>query len=328
MTKTALRAVRLIQIQHLIYRNPLGITAHELAELCGTGIRTIQRDLLILQTELNFPVIKKGYDRYGLPDGYFLPPISLSLYEAVGLFLAARLVIKQTDEHNPHIESALERLCSILPSSVAKQLQQGIQHLSNKKANPEYLRTFEKAAIAWSTRRCMEFKYRSLKSSKAKEWIIAPYFVEITGTSYSTYVLGKVLKGEREGIITFKFDRMSEVRLLEETFEIPDGLKLDELLGSSWGVMWGEETEVKLRFTPQVTRRVKESIWHTSQTIEDLTDGGCIMTVRVGSVLEMTPWIRGWGVDVEVLQPKELRNEFKGWAKELDRMYNQDEEVR
>jgi proteasome accessory factor B len=328
MTKTALRAVRLIQIQHLIYRNPLGITAFELAELYGTGIRTIQRDLLILQTELNFPIIKKGYDRYGLPDGYFLPPISLSLYEAVGLFLAARLVIKQTDERNPHIESALERLCSILPISVAKQLQQGIQYLSNKKANTEYLRTFEKAAIAWSTRRCLKFKYRSLKSSKEKEWIIAPYFIEITGTSYSTYILGKVIKGEREGIITFKLDRMSDVRLLEENFEIPDGLKLDELLGSSWGVMWGEETEVKLKFSPQVTRRVKESIWHPSQVIEDLPDGGCIMTVRVGSVLEMTPWIRGWGVDVEVLQPDSLRNEFKIWAKELDGMYNQQEEVR
>jgi predicted DNA-binding transcriptional regulator YafY len=328
MTKTALRAVRLIQIQHLIYRNPLGITAFELAELYGTGIRTIQRDLLILQTELNFPIIKKGYDRYGLPDGYFLPPISLSLYEAVGLFLAARLVIKQTDERNPHIESALERLCSILPLSVAKQLQQGIQYLSNKKANTEYLRTFEKAAIAWSTRRCLKFKYRSLKSSKEKDWIIAPYFIEITGTSYSTYILGKVIKGEREGIITFKLDRMSDVRLLEESFEIPEGLKLDELLSSSWGVMWGEETEVKLRFSPQVTRRVKESIWHISQTIEDLPDGGCIMTVRVGSVLEMTPWIRGWGVDVEVLQPDSLRNEFKIWAKEMDRMYNRNEEVR
>jgi predicted DNA-binding transcriptional regulator YafY len=42
----------------------------------------------------------------------------------------------------------------------------------------------------------------------------------------------------------------------------------------------------------------------------------------------MTPWIRGWGVDVEVLQPDSLRNEFKGWAKELDRIYNQQEEVR
>jgi len=322
VTKTALRAVRLIQIQHFIYRNPQGITVHELAELCGTGVRTIQRDLLILQTELNFPIIKKGYDRYGLPDGYFLPPISLSLYEAVGLFLAARLVIKQTDERNPHIESALERLCSILPLSVAKQLQQSIQYLSNKKANPEYLHTFEKAAIAWSTHRCLEFKYRSLKSDKAKDWIIAPYFIEITGTSYSTYVLGKVIKGEREGIITFKLDRMSDVRLLEDSFDIPDGLKLDELLSSRWGVMRGEETDVKLKFSLQLTRRVKESIWHPSQVIEDLPDGGCIMTVRIGSVLEMTPWIRGWGVDVEVLQPDSLRNEFKGWAKELNEIYN------
>jgi proteasome accessory factor B len=325
MTKSALRAVRLIQIQHLIYRNPLGITAYELAELCGTGIRTIQRDLLVLQTELNFPVIKKGYDRYGLPDGYFLPPVSLSIYEAVGLFLAARLVIKQTDERNPHIESALERLFSILPLSVAKQLQQGIHYLSNKKTNIEYLRTFEKAAIAWSSRRCLEFKYRSLKSNKTKEWTIAPYFIEITGTGYSTYILGEVIKGEREGIITFKLDRMSEVRLLEDSFDIPIGLKLDELLSSSWGVMWGEDTEVKLRFSPQVTRRVKESIWHPSQAIEDLPDGGCIMTVRVSSVLEMTPWIRGWGVDVEVLEPDSLRKEFKGWAKELDGIYNQKE---
>ena len=56
MTKTALR-VRLIQIQHL-YIESSRITAYELAELCGTGIRTIQRDLLVLQTELN-PVIKR-----------------------------------------------------------------------------------------------------------------------------------------------------------------------------------------------------------------------------------------------------------------------------
>jgi len=323
MLKNTLRSVRLIQIQHLIYRNPLGITVLELSELCGVGTRTIQRDLLILQTELNFPVIKKGFDRYGLPEGYSLIPISLSIYEAVGLFLAARLVTKQTDELNPHIESALSKLCAILPVPVAKHLEECIKYLSQKTADPDYLRTFEKVAVAWSSQKYLEFKYISLKSKKVKEWIIAPYFIEMTGTSYSTYVLGKVIKGEREGIITFKLDRMSDVRLLEDSFEIPEGLKLDELLRSSWGVMWGEETEVKLRFSPQVTRRVKESIWHPSQTIEDLPDGGCIMTVRVGSVLEMTPWIRGWGVDVEVLEPKDLREQFKGWAKELDGIYNE-----
>jgi predicted DNA-binding transcriptional regulator YafY len=36
----------------------------------------------------------------------------------------------------------------------------------------------------------------------------------------------------------------------------------------------------------------------------------------------MTPWIRGWGPDVEVLEPAELREQFRGWAERLREMYN------
>ena len=321
MTRNTGRAVRLIQIQHLVCRNPLGLTAEELARLCGVGIRTIQRDMLTLQSELHIPIVKKGYDRYGLPEGYFLPPVSLSLYEAVGLFLAARLVMRQTDEHNPHIESALARLTSILPLPVAEHLEQGIRRLRRKASNPDYLQVFEWVALAWSTQRRIKFQYRSLQSTKAKQWVIDPYFIEMTGTGYSTYVMGKVVSGEREGIITFKLERMREVQLLEESFEIPEGLSLDELLGASWGVIWGHEVEVTLKFSQKVTRRLKESTWHTSQVIQDLPDGGCIMTVRVGSTLEMTPWIRGWGPDVEVLAPLSLREEFARWANQLYQIY-------
>ncbi len=321
MARNAGRAVRLIQIQHLVHRNPVGLTARELARLCGVGIRTIQRDLLTLQSDLHIPLIKKQYDRYGLPECYFLPPVSLSLFEAVVLFLAARLVMRQMDEYNPHIESAISRLSSILPLPVAEQLEHGIPYLSRKAANADYLNIFEQIAIAWSTHRRIKFEYRSLLGARTKQWVIDPYFIEMTGTGYSTYVIGKVVSGEREGIITFKLDRMKEVNLLEESFNMPDGLELDGLLGSSWGVIWGEEIEVKLRFSANVTRRVKESIWHPSQVIEDLPDGGCIMTVRVGSTLEMTPWIRSWGPDIEVLEPEELRQGFKRCAGKLEEIY-------
>jgi len=135
----------------------LGLTTLELAEFCGVGIRTIQRDMLTLQSELHTPIVKKGYDRYGLPEGHFLPPVSLSLYEAVGLFLAARLVMRQTDERNPHIESALTRLCSILPLPVAEHLEQGIRYLGRKAPNSDYLHIFEQVAIGWSTRRRLKF---------------------------------------------------------------------------------------------------------------------------------------------------------------------------
>jgi proteasome accessory factor B len=144
----------------------------------------------------------------------------------------------------------------------------------------------------------------------------------MSGVGYSTYVIGQASREGRIGIITFKLDRIKKAELLEGSFEIPTGLKLGNLLGSSWGVMWGEETEVKLRFSPKVTRRVKESVWHPSQVVEDLPDGGCLLTVRVGSTLEMTPWIRGWGPDVEVLAPQSLREEFRGWARQLQEIYH------
>jgi predicted DNA-binding transcriptional regulator YafY len=321
MAENTHRAIRLLQIQHHVRRHPEGLTTRELAGKCGVGVRTIQRDLLALQADLHVPFVEKGFDRYGLPDDYPLPPVSLTLYEAVGLFLAARLVIRQTDEYNPHIHTALAGLASILPIPIAGRLTQSIDGLAGKAKAPGRVKIFEKVAIAWSTRRRIRFRYRSLNGKKTKQWTIEPYFIEMTGTGYSVYVMGNVVQGDREGIITFKLDRMSDVELLEESFEMLEGIGLDDLLGSSWGVIWGEEVEVRLRFSPRVTRRVKESVWHASQRIEDRPDGGCVMTLRVGSTLEMTPWIRGWGADVEVLEPASLRDQFKEWAVKLGNIY-------
>jgi len=145
----------------------------------------------------------------------------------------------------------------------------------------------------------------------------------MTGVGYSTYVIGYAKSKYREGLTTFKLDRIKQIELLDVTFEIPADLDLQKLLDSSWGVMWNETTtEVKLKFSPQVSRRVKESIWHPSQVIEELPDGSCLVAMWVGSILEMTPWIRGWGPDVEVVSPEELRHDFKRWADELARTYH------
>lgn len=275
------RAIRLTRIQHFLHRNPHGLTTKELSELCGVCVRTIQRDILTLQSGLKIPITQEG-DRYGIMDSYILPPVSFSLYEAMALFLASRLVFRQIDENNPHIQTALTRLSNVLPPGLAKRLKESIKAIEKKPPHPEYIRIFEQVAIAWSTQRKMLIRYQSLQSKETREWLLCPYFVDMTGVGYSTYVIGHGKHGDREGITTFKLDRIKEVELLDERFEIPQGLSLEKLLGSSWGVMWGEETEVRLKFSPQVTRRVKESVWHPSQTIEDLPGGGCVLTVRVG----------------------------------------------
>lgn len=201
-------------------------------------------------------------------------------------------------------------MAGVLPPALGQRVKESIQAIRQKPHSPEQVHIFEQVAIGWSTQRRMRILYRSLQSTEVKEWLLDPYFVDMTGVGYSTYVIGNARREGKEGIITFKLDRIEQAELLEENFEIPDGLSLDRLLGSAWGIIWGEEAEVELRFSPQVTRRVKESVWHPSQVIEDLGDGGCILTVHVGSLLEMTPWIRSWGPDVEVLAPEALREEM------------------
>lgn len=315
------RAIRLARIQHLLHKNARGLTTRELAQLCGVSVRTIERDVLSLQSDLCVPLTKRG-DRYGILDSYLLPPVSFTLYETMALTLAARLVLRQTDESNPHTASALEKLASMLPPGACDYLKESAKTLLKKPSDPAYLSVFEQVAIAWCTQRRLRIHYQSLKSDEVREWLLDPYFVDMTGAGFSTYVIGQASREGRSGLTTFKLDRIRQAQILEEAFEIPLGIDLDGLLQSSWGIMvGGEETKVRLRFTPEVTRRVKESMWHPSQTIEDLPDGGCRMTVKVAHILEMIPWIRSWGPDVEVLDPPELRENFREWAKKLSEMY-------
>jgi len=315
------RAVRLARIPHLLHIHPQGLTTKELAGICGVSCRTIQRDIISLQSGLRLPVYEKD-SRYQLLGDYILPPVSFSLFESVALFLASRLAVRQTDENNLHLRNALSKLAGILPYPLEEKVRSAVNDIGNKRGNAEFIQTFERLAFAWMAQRKVIMEYSSLNSSETRLWELEPYFMETTGVGYSCYVIGHAVRPGKDGIITFKLDRIKKVRLMDENFEIPAGVDIEKLLSGSWGVIWGNDIEVVLKFSPGVTRRVKESVWHSSQRITNLPDGGCRLKLKVGSTMEITPWIRGWGADVEVLEPAELREKFKGWAEKLKEMYH------
>lgn len=316
------RAVRLSQLEHLLYKNAGGMTSRELCLALGVSQRTVQRDLQALQA-MNIPVTQDG-NRYGIMQGYVLPPVSFSLYEAAALFLAARLVYRGTDEENPHIGEALRKLAQVLPQPFSFWVEQTRRFLKERPPNPAFIHIFEKVALAWVATRRLRLRYRSLKSEESATWLLDPYLMEVTGVGYSTYVIGRASKDQDWGLRTFKLDRILEAELLAESYTAPQDTELATRLARSWGIIWGdEEVQVRLKFSPQVARRVKESVWHPSQVVQDLAGGGVVLTVRVSSTLEMTPWIRGWGPDVEVLSPASLREEFADYAQRLGEIYGQ-----
>jgi len=101
---------------------------------------------------------------------------------------------------------------------------------------------------------------------------------------------------------------MGSVYATDQRFEPDGGFDPYRYLENAWGIMGGEEVvEVRLRFSAGVAYRVRESNWTGVVSMEEVQDGGCVLTFRVTHTLEMVPWIRGWGPDCEVLAPAALR---------------------
>ncbi|MDL1920964.1 CRISPR-associated endonuclease Cas3'', partial [Chloroflexi bacterium CFX5] len=80
---------------------------------------------------------------------------------------------------------------------------------------------------------------------------------------------------------------------------------------------------VVLRFSERVKARVLETRWHPSQQTRDDPEkpGSLLWEVQVADTLDLLPWVRGWGADVEALAPKELREALEREVKKMARVY-------
>ena len=312
------RSVRLNHLQELFRSRRAGFTPVELAGLTGVSVRSIQRDLLVLQTESGVP-LGEDRGRYFLVAEERLSPMNLNLQEARALLLATRLFLRYSDEGDPYAASALRQLAGVMPESVKEQVRAAAESLSQRPLNPEFSRHLSVVTDAWARRRSVRMSYRSARRSRTREVIVDPYFLEPSAAGFATYLIG--YSQTHGSMRTFKIERIVSAEMLPRAFEMPDDLSVDDLLASAWGIIWGEGHDVKLRFSPDVAWRARESRWHPTQSLEELPDGGCILTLSVASLMEVGRWVRSWGDGVEVLAPEELRDELRREAVRLARLY-------
>jgi predicted DNA-binding transcriptional regulator YafY len=317
------RLARLLRVEHLLYQNPRGLTPNEIAHLCGVCVRTSYRDLRALQDELKVP-LWQDHRRYGIAPGYYLPPIKLSLLEAMALFLSARLASRYADESDPNIEGAFTKLASVLPPPISLHVQETIATMAERRRNRDFERIFDILTTAWASRRRVRIWYRWTKpdgsAQKCYDRLLDPYFIEPSGIGHSCYVIGH--DHYSQAVRTFKIERIQQIELTNEEYIIPPNWSAREYLRTSWGIFHEEEVEVQIRFSPAVAARVKEAVWHPSQQLEDKADGSLLFTVRVAGMLEITPWILSWGAEAEVIAPPALRMQIGEIAQRLAAAYD------
>ncbi len=304
------RVERIEDIERKLAQRPAGWTTGELAREYGVDSSTIFRDLALLES-MGTGLIKNGR-RYRLDHRRSLYTLKLTNNEILALYLAARLLSRHSDEHNPHVVKALEKLADtvrVRAPLIAQHIDQAALAVRSRRIRQDYVEALEALTQGWAERKKVWLRYRS-SGNTVTERTFAPYFIEPSGIGYACYVIGH--DDLRNALRTLKIERIAEARVIEDHFTIPPEFDPQRQMANAWGVIWRDQgdIEVVLHFAPSVVPRVKESTWHHSQQITDLPDGSCLFTVQVGSTLEMKPWIRGWGAAVVVEQPDDLRAEI------------------
>lgn len=315
MGKALAKSERFLEFEVLLLSHPAGLRKSEIAKRLDIDRSTAGRYV----TELTDPLglVEDDDGRVWIDKHKYLAPIRLTAHEMESIRLAFRLFSRKIRLPFPHAASALRKLALATEKAspfLSRRLSDTADTMDCHKFpafTRRYRYTMEGLIAALAAHQTVRLSHLSLRRKSIDEYRFQPYCLEPYPDGNSIHAIG--FCPDLDEMRTFKLERIRSISQTGETFTPPPDFDLDSYTSSAWGI-WGrtnaKPTPVVLRFSAAVAERVHETVWHEGQTLEDLPDGAVLFRSKVAEPLEMYPWIRGWGADVEILEPKELRKRF------------------
>jgi len=325
MKRAESKRERLSQIEALLWAHPEGLTRSEIARRLHFNRSTMTKYLNA--DDLSPSIYEDDLDdnKLKLDRSADLTKVTFNLHEIMAIHLATRLLATRTDKQNPHAALALRKLgraLERLDHNVSQHLLRSADVMDAEAAfrDPVYLDVLEKLTEGWSAGRKVKVSHR-MPDGRVFDYLLAPYLIEPYAVGQTAHVIG--LREPPGKLRTLKIERIRAAEITHEPYTIPEEFDPTGLLRDAWGIWYtdAEPVEVLLRFHPRVAPRVKETHWHSSQKTEDQPDGSLLWRAQVAEPQEMLPWIRGWGADVEVIEPEGLRQALRREAQRLADTY-------
>ncbi|HUU22120.1 MAG TPA: YafY family protein [Phycisphaerae bacterium] len=302
------RIYRLLRLITLL-QSGRGFSADELANELEVSRRTVFRDLNMLE----MAHIPYYYDAerngYRISRHFFLPPINLTLAESLAVLMltgrlrgtgklplmteASRAAMKVESALPPeirqHVGSVLDRLgVSLGPTS----RHEGIDDL------------FDKLIDAIVARKACRLVYISFLERRQIHATVHP--LRLLFVNRAWYLIAHSPRHRQRR--TFKLGRIRKLTVSDQTFVPPEDVDEADLFGAAWSMITeGRLYDIHLHFEKMVAGNVAEVQWHPSQQVDWNDDGSIEFRVRVDGLREITWWVLGYGDQVEVLAPEDLR---------------------
>ena len=204
------------------------------------------------------------------------------------------------------LDSVLEKVEAGLPQKVANHLERlvhafaPLQRPLRSYANKQAVITELRKALLLQRR--ITLTYQKPDASKPSTFDVDPYVLLLH--QQGLYIIGF---SHRAGALrTFAVERMHDVRLTDESFEIPKSFSLAELEQRLFGLMDEPPQEIRIRFGREVAYLLKERQWHPTQRLTPGKDGSVVLMMRSGGLEEIASWVLSWGAQAHVLGPPAL----------------------
>ena len=318
------RIHRLLKILTLI-QGSKGWTPKRLAVECGTVERTIYRDMKMLEGA----GIPYFYDDdakcYSIHRDFFLPPVQLTLDEALSLAALAEHV--GGSEQVPFMTAASRAINKVrgqLPAAIRAELEKIESHVAIKLAAaspPEgSADVYETVRMALAGHNALRCEYESLNNGAKKnaQFIFKPYSLLFNQRSW--YVIGH--HSQRKETRCLKLNRFTKIEPTDEGFEIPKDFSVQQHLGNAWRMIRGDKThKVELTFDAEFAETIADTHWHPTQEVTWNDDESITFRCKVDGLVEIVWWVLSMGPHCTVKEPKELIERVRTLAKGMVAKY-------
>lgn len=288
-----------------------GATVEEMAADLNTSIRTVYRDLEVLQS-VGVPLESErdgGQAVWRMVDaGRWKLGITLHFTEVVALVVAARTLSQQGGGHwSDRLTSAVEKIQSAVPG---RDVERMAEHLLTVSASDRGGHDYEsrrdllaEVTRALFERRPLEITYASPQHQEERSRRIHPYQMHLH--EGALYLIGH--DSLHDEVRTFLVDRIRLASVGEGRFEVPEEFNLEAYLSEAFAV-WrgGEPIELTVRIDGPMSRLPLERRWHPSQETEPAGKQSVRVTMQVPDTPELRTWLRSFGSALVVESPESL----------------------
>jgi predicted DNA-binding transcriptional regulator YafY len=305
-----MRATRLVSLL-LLLQTRGQLTAAEVAAQLDVSIRTVHRDVESL-SEAGVPVeaLRGPAGGYRLAGGYRTRLTGLTVDEAEALFAAGMPGPAAELGLGGELAAARLKVLAALPSELQERATRATRlfHLDTRGWFRAEDRVPHLPALSAAVWRGCRVRMRYREGPRVVQRTIDPLGLVLKGGAW--YLVARRSAGMR----VYRVSRVASVRPLEQTFERPQGFEL-EPYWEEWQRDWEQR-----RPRVQVTVRVAEDVLKYLPGEPRIDDDGRTVVAFENLGAAYRELLR-FGADVEVLEPRELRERVADTSREVAALY-------